>query len=96
MSNKELYKQKMQAQLDEWEADIDKLKAKAAGANASAKLEWHKDIDALKVKIAHGKTKLTEIENASDEAWESIKEGADTAWDSLKTAMVEAKSKFKI
>jgi len=35
MSEKELYQQKLQAQLDEWKAEIDKLKAKAAGAGVT-------------------------------------------------------------
>ena len=34
MSMKEAYEQKLQAQLDEWSAEIDKLKAKADGAEA--------------------------------------------------------------
>ncbi len=36
MGEKELYQQKMKAQLDLWKAEIDKLKAKAAGVNADA------------------------------------------------------------
>lgn len=34
MNEKELYKQKFHSQLDEWKADINKLKAKASGAKA--------------------------------------------------------------
>jgi len=34
MNEKELFRQKFQAQLDEWKADIAKLKAKASGAEA--------------------------------------------------------------
>ena len=95
MSTKELYKQKMQAQLDEWEAEIDRFKAKASGASANAQLDLNKDINALKGKIEQGKTKLAEIAEASDDAWESIKEGVDSAWDSLKSAVSDAKLKFK-
>ncbi|MFA7083700.1 MAG: hypothetical protein WC141_04095 [Arcobacteraceae bacterium] len=39
MQDKELYEQKKQAQLDEWKADIDKLKAKASMMNADAQIK---------------------------------------------------------
>lgn len=95
MSKKELYKQKMQAQLDEWEAEVDRFKAKASGASANVQLEMNKEINALKGKIEQGKTKLAEMADASEDTWESIKEGVDSAWDSLKAAVSDAKAKFK-
>lgn len=95
MSNKELYKQKKQAQLDEWRADIDKLKAKAAGASADAKLEMNKKIQLLENKMKEGKAKLAELADASDEAWETFKDGVETSWDSLKTAVSDAVAKLK-
>ena len=95
MSKKELYKQKMQAQLHEWEAEVDTFKAKASGASANVQLELNKEINALKGKIEQGKTKLAEITDASEDAWESVKEDVDSAWDSLKSAISDAKAKFK-
>ncbi len=95
MSNKELYKQKKQAQMDEWRAEIDKLKAKAAAASADAKLEMNKKIQVLEGKMQEGKAKLAELADASDEAWETFKDGVESSWDSLKTSVSEAASKFK-
>ena len=95
MSEKELYQQKKQAQLDEWKAEVDKLKAKASGASADAQLELHKQIEAREGKIEEGKTKLAEIADASEDAWESIKDGVESAWDSMKSAFSQAAAKFK-
>lgn len=95
MNEKELYQQEKQAQLDEWQAEVDKLKAKASGASADAQLELNKQIEALKGKIEEGKTKLAEIADASEGAWESIKEGVESAWDSMKSAFSDAAAKFK-
>lgn len=95
MSEKELYQQKKQAQLDEWEAEVNRIKAKASGASANAQLELNKEINALEGKIEQGKAKLAEIADASEDAWESIKEGVDSAWDSLKSAVNDAAEKFK-
>ncbi|MDZ7721539.1 MAG: coiled coil domain-containing protein [candidate division KSB1 bacterium] len=78
MSEKELYQQKKQAQLDEWKAKVEKLKAKASGAGADAHLELNKQIEALKGKIESGKNKLAEIADASEDSWESIKDGVES------------------
>lgn len=95
MSKKELYEQKMQAQLDEWQAEVDRFNAKASGASAKIQLELNEEINALEGKIKQGKAKLAEVTAASEDAWESIKEGVDSAWDSLKSAVSDAKAKFK-
>ncbi|MEX1994173.1 MAG: hypothetical protein WD929_05880 [Steroidobacteraceae bacterium] len=95
MNEKELYQQKKQAQLDEWKAVVDKLKAQASGASADAQMELNKQIEALEGKIEEGKTKLAEIADASEDAWESIRDGVESAWDSMKSAFSEAVDKFK-
>ncbi|MFA7566936.1 MAG: hypothetical protein WCY01_07895 [Alkalispirochaeta sp.] len=95
MSDKELYRQKKQAQLDEWQADVDKLKAKVSRADADVQLKMNKQIRTLESKIADGKAKLSQLAEASDAARESLKEGVESAWDSLKSAVSDAASKFK-
>jgi len=95
MNEKELYQQKKQAQLDEWKAEVDKLKAQASGASADAQLELNKQIKALEGKIKEGKTRIAEIADASEEAWESIKVGVESSWDSMKSAFSDAAAKFK-
>ncbi len=88
MSDKELYLQKMRAQLDEWKADVDILKAKASRTSADAQLKMNKQIEMLESKIEEGKTKLSELSSASEDAWESLKEGVESAWDSLKVVYI--------
>jgi septal ring factor EnvC (AmiA/AmiB activator) len=95
MNNKELYHQKKQAQLDEWKAELDKLKAKASGASADAQLELNKQIKALEEKLGEGKSRLAEIADASEDAWESIQHGVESAWDSMKANFSDATAKFK-
>lgn len=95
MNEKDLYQQKKQAQLDEWKAEVDKIKAKATGAGADTQLELNRQIEALEGRIDEGKARLGEIAEASDDAWESIKGGVESAWDSMKSALNDAASKFK-
>lgn len=94
MNDKEVYQQKKQAQLDEWKAEVDKLRAKASGANADAQMELNKQIEALEGKIEEGKTKLAEIADAGEDAWESIKDGAESSWESIKSAFSKAAHKL--
>ncbi len=95
MGEKELYQQKMKAELDLWKAEIDKLKAKAAGANADAQLKLNKQIKSLQSEIKEGKVKLSALAEATDDAWHSMKEGVESAWSSLTTAVGDAVEKFK-
>ncbi len=95
MSNKEAYEQKLQAQLDEWTADIDKLKAKADQAEAGAKIDYDKQIEELRSMKDASKEKLEELKNAGDDAWEDLKTGIDSAWDTMGNAIKSATSKFQ-
>jgi len=95
VSDKELYQQKMQAQLDAWKAEVDKLKARASGLSADARLEMGKHIETLDSKIEEAKVKLSELAQAGEEAWPPLKEGMESAWDTLKSAVSEAVEKFK-
>jgi uncharacterized coiled-coil DUF342 family protein len=95
MNEKELYKQKFQAQLDEWKADIAKLKAKAVGAKADAQIEMNKHVKELDRKIQEANTKLSELASASEDAWDTAKKGVESSWGSLKAAFRDAASKFK-
>jgi len=95
MKDKELYQQKMQAQLDEWKADVDKLRARASRAGADTQLKMNAQISALDSNIAEGKARLSELSRAGEDAWESIREGVESAWDVLRSAVSDAAAKFK-
>ncbi|HEX5709921.1 MAG TPA: hypothetical protein VFX68_01135 [Sulfuricurvum sp.] len=95
MNDKQLYHQKKEAQLKEWKADIEKIKAKALMASADVQIEMNHQIDALEKKIEEGKTKLSDLANAADDVYESMKTGVESAWDSLKSTVSDAASKFK-
>lgn len=95
MSIKEAYEQKLQAQLDEWSAEIDKLKAKADSAEADAQLEYYKRIEELRSMQETAANKLTGLKDAGDDAWEDLKAGIESAWDSLGNALKSAASRFR-
>ncbi|NNE39147.1 MAG: hypothetical protein HKN08_12645, partial [Gammaproteobacteria bacterium] len=47
MDDKEAYEAKLQAQIDLWQAEIDKLKAKAMDAGADASLKLNEQLHQL-------------------------------------------------
>ena len=95
MGIKESYEKKLQAQLDEWSAEIDKLKAKADNAEADAQLEHYKRIEELQSMQESAANKLTELKDAGDDALEDLQAGIDSTWESLGDALKSAASRFK-
>ncbi len=94
MTNREAYKQKVQAQLDEWKADADKLRAKIKKKQADRKIDSQKYLDELKVKQTQARAKLKQLEEASEDAWDDIKAGLENATAELKQSYAKAKAKF--
>ena len=94
MNDKKLFQQKKQAQLDEWRAKVEILKAKASGTSADIQLELNHKIEQLDTKLEEGKRKLADLEDAGEEAWESVVDGVENAWDSMKNAVGDAVKKF--
>lgn len=95
MGKKEEYHELLDARLDEVQAKIDVLKAKAERAKAEQKVKYHAEIDKLREKHQHVRKKLHELRSASEGAWAEIKAGVDFAWEDLSDAVHRATRKFK-
>ncbi len=89
------YKEKMAAQLKEWNAQINLLEAKVENASAEMKLRRAEALRDLRARQGRASEKMKELEKASGEAWDQVKATADTIWDELKTGIAAAQSKFK-
>jgi chromosome segregation ATPase len=95
MTTRHEYIEKLKDKLDEWDSDIDTLEEKAQHAKADLKFEYEDQLTALRRKRDDAKLKLAELMDASEDAWDDLKQGADEAWDSLKAAIEKALSHFK-
>lgn len=89
------YIEKLKVKLDEWDADIDEFEDKAAKAKADLKFELEDQISLLRLKRDIARLKLSEIMDASEEAWEDVIQGADEAWGNMMDALEKAWSHFK-
>ncbi|MGD8559791.1 MAG: coiled coil domain-containing protein [Gammaproteobacteria bacterium] len=94
METKQSYQEKMTASLQEWQAKIDLLKAKADKAKANQKLKYQEEIESLQTKQQQLQHKLDELRDSGESAWKDIKTGVDQAWKDLKNAVDRAGDKF--
>ncbi len=95
MQIQEAYKQKMAAQLKEWNAQINLLEAKVENAGADVAVKRAEALQALRAKHRAAAEKMLELEKASGEAWGQVKDTADKIWEDLKAGVADAHSKFK-
>lgn len=73
MSDREAYLQQLQAQLDEWQADLVHLKDLVAEAHGNVHPEVKHKIREYERRIAAARARLPELIAASEEDWETAK-----------------------
>jgi uncharacterized coiled-coil DUF342 family protein len=96
MSEKrDAYVQKLKARIDEWNADMDKLTARADQADAEAKIECNKKLKELRSKINDVEDKIAALQQAGEDSWEEIMVGLEKTWDAFKESFTKAKSQFE-
>ena len=89
------YEEKLDAQINELNAQLALIKAKADKAKADAKVEYYRTIEDLQLKRDTARAKLHELKASGDNAWDDLKTGAEKAWDEVKGAFHTAAEKFK-
>lgn len=87
METRELYKQKAEAQIKEWGAKLDALKAQAEKLTAQAKLSIQPHIEAAHAKYTAAQVALDKAEAATDEKWDEITKDIESAWNDFKGAL---------
>jgi uncharacterized coiled-coil DUF342 family protein len=95
MTDKDAYVQKLHRKLDEWNAEIDRLKARGDQAEAKGRAEYHKQIQELTERRQAAQKKLEEMRQAGESAWEDLKSGVQNAWDAMEAAVKSARSRLK-
>jgi len=95
MEEKKTYLQKMAERLEQLDAKVAELKAKATKAGAEAKGEIDKKVAELTAKQQEARQKLQELKEAGAEKWESLKGRAEKARDSLEEAVTKILLKLK-
>ncbi len=95
MEDRKVFINKMAVKLKEWDAEIQKLEAKADTIVADKKLQFKQLIEDLRMKKEETQTRLNEIRDAGNEAWVELKEGVEKSWNTLEGSLKNALNKFK-
>ncbi|MGH8653550.1 MAG: coiled coil domain-containing protein [Gammaproteobacteria bacterium] len=93
--SKQAYCEKLEAQLREWDARLDLIKAKAKGLQAEGKIEYESQIQALQHQRQEALARLEDLSKRSELAWEDLKDGTERAWGEFGKAMESFTSRFK-
>ncbi|MBD3676846.1 MAG: hypothetical protein HUJ27_00400 [Rhodobacteraceae bacterium] len=94
-SERELYLEKAQGKIDQWNAEIDKMKAKVEQADADARIGYQRSLEEMRARRDEAEVQLRALQESSDEAWFDMKAGFDNAWSELSEAFKKALSRFK-
>ena len=74
MMDKKAYQERMEAQLQEWKADLDKLDAQAKKKSAEGKISYAKKRKELQDKMDEVRNDLSSLKASGDQKWDVIKE----------------------
>jgi hypothetical protein len=92
---RDAYVAKLKARLDVWNAELNQLEARTHEVRADVRIKYQEQADNLRHRRDQAKLKLTEMQNATGNAWEELRRGADDAWHRLEEAGAKAAVAFK-
>lgn len=95
MKTKEAYRQKIESEIELVEARFAEFKARGKGLTADARIKHAKMVGDLEQMSAATKTKLKELGEASEDAWEKHKEGVESTWSKLQAALKDTVTMFE-
>ena len=92
MSQKDAYIQKINAQLDEWKAKLDVVKAKANNKGADSRIDYEKKADELDAKLAALREKRDELKKSAEDNWDKIRQKAEQQMEEVKSTLASLTS----
>lgn len=95
MDTRQAYKQKYAAQIEEWGAKIDVIKARARMAKAQATIDLAPHVDGVHDKYEAAKAKIARMAEATDDKWHEVMKDADEAWQDLERSVEGALAAIK-
>lgn len=92
---RQAYINKVKAQLDQYDAQLAEMKAKADQVKAGARVEFHSMMEEALVKRDVMQSQLTQLHRSSEGAWTEIQNGLEKASQELQKSFDDALAKFK-
>jgi len=82
--DKKAYREKMEAQLQEWKAELDKLEAQAKMKSADTKISYANKRKELEAKMAEVRGNLRSLKDSGDQKWDVLKDHLEKGKDDIK------------
>ena len=95
MHTKEVFKQKMEAEVARAQAELERYTALAMGFTGAAKHKHDEHVEALEQKLDETKARLRELGEAEEPVWEELRDGVMSSWRALQSALKDAIEGFK-
>lgn len=101
INHKDAYQQRLQSQLEKWEAGINSLQAEAGRGQPGDQPELRKAllhpdrIADLRDKLAVARAKLTELRHTDQDDWIALREETERVWDEIGDAMNSGNHRFE-
>lgn len=93
--SRELYQEKIEATLQEWGEEIEKIRLKVDKLGAGTRVKYREQIEDLHARQEAARIKLEDLKRTGGEAWEDLRKGAETALEELKKGVEGAVGKMK-
>ncbi len=94
MSTKDAYREKLQHQMDEWKDEMKIFKDKLGKLKGDAKIKANEELEDLQERQKLASTKLKDLKEAGDTAWEKAKTELELAWEEIKHKVKSIKRHF--
>ncbi len=95
MATKDEYIAMFKRQLDEWESELEELKARAETVAEAGKARLQQQIDELQAKWEDGRSKIGEWVDSADDLWDDVKDEAEEKWTALKDTVQDSVKRIK-
>jgi hypothetical protein len=95
LDDRKLYQRKLEAQLEEWQADLDKLVARAKQADADTRIAAERQIEDLQARQRVARERLDDLRAAGVDAWKDLASAAEKAFDDMSDGLRAAADRFE-
>lgn len=95
MTERNEFVERLKARIDEWNAEISKMEAQARKARADSQAQYEENLQKLRRQRDEARDKITELQQASDAAWDDVRKGAEEMWADMEETFRKAWSRFQ-
>jgi small-conductance mechanosensitive channel len=94
MTTRDEYVAATKQRLDEWNAEMDTLEAKAEQAKEDDKTRYQEMLATLRAKRQEVEEQLAVVKAATEDSWTRFKVDSDRVWEAFKDSVQQFKSHF--